>query len=592
MSDNSTNKDKILKAIEFGYHAIAATGNVKDYIIDGDRIPYRPVYIADQLQNRGYVVLTYSRSRGLNIHEYNSIPPNARNEIDSRIRAFGLETLIKHERQINIAEEIIQVFRGVTTLLNSKYSKGPSVAVIFDYTEHLASNTPAGGSDDELFAAESIHHLAVGPSLRKTNNLLICLLRDGLQNSLLNDLYKVDYNFPNESETGALAKLLSERMDDEGNNIYALLGSDLNYESFGRITRGIRLRDIVEMMLEHARKKEFITRSHIITQKAQSVANISEGTLAVVKSNLTIKDIVGLDVPKSAFKNFAEKLKAGDPSSPRALLLAGPAGTAKSTFADLLGNLCGFNVLEFQAIKNALVGESERRMTKALRLSEDMQPAILKIDEITEMIPARSNANNDSGVSSNLLGQLLQFIAQEHLRGKVLIVAATNVPENLDPAMLDRFEILPFLIPHRDEIPFLFSAFEKRILGSQNLDPQSPFLQEASEIIYQSMASPRKIYDIVNFAILYSENDHLNEQDILKACHEFTGESNPYSVAYASLMAISYTSFKKYYPWSLSKDLSSYTFPFYLQGVVLPDGSIDRQELGKKIKEIKPFAKW
>jgi hypothetical protein len=263
--------------------------------------------------------------------------------------------------------------------------------------------------------------------------------------------------------------------------------------------------------------------------------------------------------------------------------MVGPPGTAKSTGSGILTSLCGFNLLKFRTVKNMYVGESERRLSLALSLVETLQPAILFLDEITETTPSRNQGINDGGVSQDLLGQLFQFSARDELRGKVLLLAASNVPERLDPAWHDRFVTIPFLELLPDEICELFPLFERRVRGESCLNPCEPVLIEASDLLHRKGASPRRVLDIVNQALLTSPTGPLRPAAILSAAQDYVGSANPMAVAYSSLVAISLTSFRSYLPWSL--DPKGYIYPWYLDGIVEKEtGEVDREELRKRIQ--------
>lgn len=578
-------KDPLLRAIAAGHAALLVTGNVHDFTQVGQEILYRPQLIADLLYEQGYTVIRYSRSLGGRVHNYSGLDPKEKQAIDSRLNAVGLLQLVNREGQ-NGPEEIRNFFRAVARLLQLQAVEAKPVAVIIDYAEHLAPavHTSAAAPDESTFVAESLHTLANAPALRKSKNLLICLVREGLQNSLLSDLYRVELPFPDEPQTKAFIELALTRRDSKGGAQYGPLEEGFSEQELARLTRGLRLRDVEAMLREARAQKTPLSRSRVLEAKAAAILRTSEGTLSVMSTPLTLDDIVGLEVAKRFFCLVAEKLKAGDPTSPRAILMVGPPGTAKSSFAPILSSMCGFNILELQNVKNMFVGESERRQNLALSLVENLQPSILFLDEITECTPSRNLNANDGGVSRDLLGQLLKFSARDDLRGKVLLLGASNVAERLDPALHDRFVFIPFLelLPH--EMCNLFRAFERRMTGRASLDPSDPRIVEASQILHQKGASPRKVLDIINHALLFSKNGILSPDDVLSSAHDYMGSANPMAVAYTSLVAISLTSFQSYLPWSL--DPERYIYPWYLEGVVdKGSGQIDREGLHKRIQE-------
>lgn len=575
--------DPLLQAIAAGHSALLVTGNLFDVSLVDGGLCYRPALMAKRLENRGYLVIRYSKSQGGRIDNYSRLKPNEKQAIDSRLNALGLLSFLTREGQ-NTPEETRAFFRAIARLLQLPASESRPVAVIVDYTEHLAPAvaTSAAAADEQTFASETLHLLANAPALRKSGNLLLCLVREGLQNSLLNDLHRVELPFPDEAQTRGFIDWALTQCEADGAARYAPLEPSFEASEFARLTRGLRLRDVEGMLREAKAAGRPLSRHRVLEAKAEAIRRTSEGTLSVISSPLSLDDLVGLEVVKQFFTLVSDKLKAGDPSSPRAILMVGPPGTAKSTGAGILASLCGFNLLKFHTVKNMYVGESERRLSLALSLVETLQPSILFLDEITETTPSRNQSFGDSGVSQDLLGQLFQFSARDELRGKVLLLAASNVPERLDPAWHDRFVIVPFLELLPDEICQLFPLFERRVTGQSSLDPKDSLLIEASDLLHRKGTSPRRVLDIVNQALLTSPTGPLQPAALLSAAQDYVGSANPMAVAYSSLVAVSLTSFRSYLPWSL--DPKNYIYPWYLEGVVEKEtGELDREELRKRI---------
>lgn len=582
--------DPLLLASAVGHASLMVTGNLHDYTILNNKILYRPQLIVEQLYDAGYFVIRYSKSQGGRIHNYASLKPKEKQSIDSRLNGVGLLQMLRREGQNN-PEELRTFFRGCSRLLQISAKEEKPIAVIIDYAEHLAPSvhTAAAATEEQIFVAETLHNLANSPALKKSKNLLICLLRDGMQNSLLNDLHRIEYAFPDEHQALNFIQSLFGKNNYAENKNAISLEKDFNENEFARITRGLRLRDIESMVREARAMNIPLSRNQVLEAKADAILRISEGTLALMSNDLRLDDIVGLEVVKIFFKLVAEKLKNGDPSSPRAVLMVGPPGTSKSTFAPILAKMCGFNIVEFQNIRDKFVGQSEKRLSLALNLVENLAPTILFIDEITEMIPSRNQSVTNDDISKDLLGQLLKFGSKDELRGKVLLLGASNVPERLDPAWLDRFIIVPFLELLPDEMCKLFEIFERRITGKTSIDSSDAKIKEACEMLHRKGASPRKVFDVVNHALLFSKDGQVKPDDIISAAHDYVGAANPMAVAYTSLSAVSLTSFYSYLPWSI--DPENYIYPWYLEGVVdKKSGNINQEELYKRIEDYRKQA--
>ena len=585
MAEKTLNEvqDPLQQAIARGHRALLVVGNVDDYVLQGSEVVYRRQILANNLHEKRFAVIRYSKSQGAHVHARARMTSGEQKAIDGRLNALGLLAFINQNEQ-NGAEEIRGFFRGLARLLQTPVIDSRPFAAVIDYTEHLAPavHTSAAASDEQTFVAESLTLLANSPAFLKSNNLLICLTRDGLYNCLLNALHRVEFPYLCQSDAEAFAGWAVNRAEGV-QPPYAHLEEGFGETELARLTRGLRLRDLDAMLREAKAENTLLSRKRVLDAKADAILRVSEETLSVIATELSLDDIIGLDVLKRFFLLIADKLKSGDNTSPRAILMVGPPGTAKSTFAPILAALSGFNPLEFVNVKNMFVGESERRLRLALSLVEQLSPAILFIDEITETTPSRAAGANDGGVSLDLLAQLFKFSARDDLRGKVLLLAASNVPERLDPAWLDRFLIVPFLELHPNETCHLLPVFERRTTGNSVLDASDPTLIEAAQLLHKKGASPRRVMDVVAHALL-NTSGNLKSEDVLQAAQDYVGAANPFAVAYTSLVAILLTSFQSLLPWS--QDPEAYVYPWYLKGIVNPkDGSLDREKLQMRIAE-------
>jgi AAA family ATPase len=121
--------------------------------------------------------------------------------------------------------------------------------------------------------------------------------------------------------------------------------------------------------------------------------------------------------------------------SKKGILLYGPPGCSKTLTVKALATEAGLN---FMAVKGAeilsmYVGESERSLREIFRKARSARPSIIFFDEI-DAIAAKRGSTSQGGV--NVLTTLLnEMDGIEELRG-VLVVAATNKPDVLDPALM------------------------------------------------------------------------------------------------------------------------------------------------------------
>ncbi|WP_052889492.1 ATP-binding protein [Thermogemmatispora carboxidivorans] len=137
---------------------------------------------------------------------------------------------------------------------------------------------------------------------------------------------------------------------------------------------------------------------------------------------------------------------------PKGVLLVGPPGTGKTRYVEAAAKELGYNAmaLRMASILGGVVGTSERNLQAIFDLAMSLAPMLLFIDELDQTHLAQRGSHSGSPVAANLFGALLQWMGDEALRGRVLVVAATNQPHLLDPALLrpGRFDVIfPVLCP-------------------------------------------------------------------------------------------------------------------------------------------------
>ncbi|ODQ76997.1 hypothetical protein BABINDRAFT_163896 [Babjeviella inositovora NRRL Y-12698] len=123
--------------------------------------------------------------------------------------------------------------------------------------------------------------------------------------------------------------------------------------------------------------------------------------------------------------------------APKGLLLYGPPGCSKTLTAKALATESGINFLAVKGpeIFNKYVGESERAIREIFRKARAASPSIIFFDEIDALSPDRNDGGSTLAASHVLTSLLNEIDGVEELNG-VVIVAATNRPDSIDPALL------------------------------------------------------------------------------------------------------------------------------------------------------------
>ena len=120
---------------------------------------------------------------------------------------------------------------------------------------------------------------------------------------------------------------------------------------------------------------------------------------------------------------------------PKGVLLHGPPGTGKTLIAKAVANEAGANFLSIQGpeIMSKYYGESEAQLRKKYEDAEKNAPSIIFIDEIDSIAPKREDVHGE--VERRVVAQMLSLMDGLRGRGKVIVIAATNRVDAIDPAL-------------------------------------------------------------------------------------------------------------------------------------------------------------
>ena len=172
------------------------------------------------------------------------------------------------------------------------------------------------------------------------------------------------------------------------------------------------------------------------------------------------EDVGGLEEIKDALKEtvewplkYADLFKKADTRPPKGIILHGRPGTGKTYLAKALASESGVNFISVKGpqLLSRYIGESEKGVRELFRMAKQASPCILFLDEIDSLTPRRSSDGSGSGVIERVIGQFLtEMDGIEDLKG-VIVLAATNRLDLIDPALLrsGRFDLI-FELPLPD----------------------------------------------------------------------------------------------------------------------------------------------
>jgi transitional endoplasmic reticulum ATPase len=171
------------------------------------------------------------------------------------------------------------------------------------------------------------------------------------------------------------------------------------------------------------------------------------------------EDIGGLSLIKQELQEAVEwPLKYqgvftyADAVPPKGILLYGPPGTGKTLIAKAAANESEANFISIKGpeLLSKWVGESEKGVREVFRKARQAAPCIIFFDEVDAIAPRRGGSfGGDSHVTERLISQLLTELDGLEILTNVVVIAATNRPDIIDPALLrpGRFDRLLYVPP-------------------------------------------------------------------------------------------------------------------------------------------------
>lgn len=181
----------------------------------------------------------------------------------------------------------------------------------------------------------------------------------------------------------------------------------------------------------------------------------------IEKPNVKWEDIGALESAKQELKEAVEwPLKYGkvfehmDAKPPKGILLYGPPGTGKTMLAKAVATESEANFISVKGPEflNKWVGESEKAVRDTFRKARQASPCVIFIDEIDSIAPERGTGS-DSNVTERVISQMLTEMDGLESMNNVVVIAATNRPDIMDPALLrpGRFDKSIYIGPPDEE---------------------------------------------------------------------------------------------------------------------------------------------
>ncbi len=263
------------------------------------------------------------------------------------------------------------------------------------------------------------------------------------------------------------------------------IGKDIDYPKLAGMTNRFSAADIKNVTEEVGREvgERAISKREVLTIRMGDVVKVVKGTKPSTSlsqleeyntfrmdyerrthpesqieegKRITLDDVIGLEDAKKALHEAVEipimhpeLLKKYDIGNIKGILLFGPPGTGKTMLIQAIANELGdVHVLSISGYDVVKFGASQASATvkEIFDRAKENAPAIVFIDEIDALVPSRDNAKDSS---LQMTGEFLEEFDKIKDSTGIVVVAATNRPDVLDPALLraGRFDRLIFMPP-------------------------------------------------------------------------------------------------------------------------------------------------
>jgi len=462
-------------------HVFLLSFNVTDSVFD-PRFGHLPLteYLWRCYEQANQVIF-YNRSQGITTAEqrYAELKDEIGNKMTDILNALGirrddyLTALRQHGRFFPDAPSALAALERLLRHYNTPPLAPPNTVLIFDFAEKVTPPTDlAQQNPPELIQIETFQRWATERRLEAARHMILLIAQSAAEISpyLLRATSRIEDIVIAMPDDKARLKYISF--------LYADLLTDPNaphririegeqpempleaFRHLARLTAGLN-RNMIRDLVLRAREESLPVDSNLVQERKKVVLQTeSSGLLEVMEPKRTWDDLGGLEGVKTYLKQVVELLKRNAPTTPSGLLFLGPPGTGKTLAAEVMAAQSGVNFVKLGNIREMWVGQSERNMKRALDLIRAMQPVVVFVDEL-DQAEGKRGGEGDGGVDRRLFGQLLQFMSDSTLRGRVLWIGASNRPDLIDDAMRrpGRFDSqIPFLVPEPHELVPIFET--------------------------------------------------------------------------------------------------------------------------------------
>ena len=571
-------------------HAFLLYLNIADYVLNGHGLESVQEYIISA-SDAGKAAIKIFFNRGKGIYFINEKDKERFFALCERMKLPQSPTIrqTKVEHMLEVMSELLtvswnderqNVSEALKELFPERLKKKNGYPVMTFFVEYLETIVPpdaaTSSKDEDRDALVGFLEMATSKRISSSRNIVV-FLAESINavppplSAEVNGIAPIKIELPDASDRVKAGDLLKEE--------YPKAFEKMSISQFAHLTSGMTLVAIVHLVREASAKNMALTPETIFEVKKKYVREQSGGLLEIIQPIWGIEAIGGLPEHKKYILEVVNAMKEGDfLAVPMAILLLGAQGVGKTVFMEATARHAGIPLLKMKNQRNPYVGMSEKNQDFSIEIIKAIAPAIVGIDEIDQKLQMRGLMADNTGVNNRLQGQLFEVMSDTDLRGKILWMAISNMPNLLDAALLDRFEArIPFFPPdHKERAEILpailtkmkIQAAERRMAFEWDIDPEfcaefgwithfhlkpgegltkncnPEFHQRWQEAEDEWPVTGRKIEKLVNdsYRMASLEKSKLGKKHLLAAWEELTPTLDILTLKEMSELAILYAS--------------------------------------------------
>jgi len=266
------------------------------------------------------------------------------------------------------------------------------------------------------------------------------------------------------------------------------------YDAIVHALVGMTQNEITNILRKSISKHKAIVLSEIVAEKEQVIRKT--GLLEYITKLGNMDNVGAMDRFKEwaddAYYAFHPEARNYNVDPVRGVVMAGVPGTGKSLTAKSIAHQWNLPLLKMNMsdIMDSKVGQSEKNISRALKLAEQVSPCVLWMDEFEKGLSGMSSSDkSDSGTLSRVVQEILTWLSEKEK--PVFVIATANDITKLPPELTraGRFDEIMFVsLPHTQERAEILGIHLKK-RGYKIIEGESEELDTFNQIDLQDLAS-------------------------------------------------------------------------------------------------------